>query len=120
MLETIKNNREIFDKLYRARNDADSFRNVLTKMSRIETSALAEVALNCLYGAICFSHGKCRRLQAIKPVLKSLSAMGIGPATRKKICLLHVDEIAAFLEIVYKNLQTLIWNPPPLRKMVSK
>ncbi len=120
MLETIKNNREIFDKLYRARNDSDSFRNVLSKMSRVQTTALAEVALNCLYGAIGFSHGKRRRLQAIKPVLKSLSAMGIGPTTRKKICLLHVDEIAAFLEIVYKNLQTLIWNPPPIKKMVNK
>ncbi len=117
MLENVRSNRDIFERLYRARNDMNNFTRILEKMTRSQTTAVAEVALNCLYGAIGFAQGKRRRLQVIKPVLKSISTIGIPPKIRKKICLSHVDELAAFIEIVYKNLQSLIWKDQEATKI---
>ena len=110
MWETVKDEHEFFKKLYKNVEDGEAFKSVLSRMTRKQTNALAEVALNVLFGAIGVAFQKRRRFQAIKPFLRSLSAPGLGTPTRKKSALTHVNEVATLVELIYRNLDELIWR----------
>ncbi len=110
MWHAVKEEENFFKKLYDAREDAAYLKDLLARMTRKQTNALAEVALNVLFGAIGVAFQKRRRFQAIKPFLRALSGPGIGPVTRKKTVLTHINEVATFLELIYRNLNELIWR----------
>ncbi len=110
MLNDVKNQKAFFTKMWENRDRDDARLEILKKMTRKQTQALAEVALNVRFGAIGVSREKRRRLQVIKPFLRSLSAIGVGPIIRKRVAIAHVDETYALIELVYHNLNDLIWR----------
>ncbi len=110
MWQTVRDEHDFFKKLYKNLEDGEAFKSILSRMTRKQTNALAEVALNVLFGAIGVCFQKRRRFQAIKPFLRSLSAPGLGTPTRKKSALTHVNEDATLVELIYRNLDELIWR----------
>ncbi len=110
MWQSVKEEEKFFKNLYDSREDVDHMKQLLSGMTRKQTNALAEVALNVLFGAIGVAFQKRRRFQAIKPFLRALSAPGIGAVTRKKTVVTHVNEVATFVELIHRNLRELIWR----------
>ena len=110
MLSDVKDEKAFFTRMYKNRNHDEEKVKILKKMTRKQTNALSEVALNVRFGAIGVAGEKRRRLQAMKPFIRSISAVGAGPIIRKRIALSHPAETFTLIELVYTNLNNLIWR----------
>ncbi len=107
---SIKEHRNMFLAIANGPEDNELRKDFLKPLSRKQVKAIAELAVNVLYGTIGLSKIKKQKLRPIRPFLRSLSKEDIGATLRKKIILSHPAETFLLISTVLRNLEDLIWH----------
>ncbi len=106
----------MFVALHNAPEDDKIRHALLNKLTPSQVKAIALVALNVLHGSIGVAEKKKKQLSQIKNFLRSLTADNKSTSKRKRILLKNHRETYLLINLLYTNLDLLIWRDENRRK----
>ena len=109
-MDRVYKERPFFFALFNAPDDYSLRRGLLKRMSPSQVKALSLVALNVLHGAIGVAEKKKKQLIPMKPFLRSVSSEEVSTSRRKEVIVAHVDETFLLVQLLFRNLDLLIWR----------
>ncbi len=116
MMERVFRERPMFVAMHNAPDNNNIRHALVKKLSPSQVKAIALVALNVLHGSIGVAEKKKKQLSQIKNFLRSLTGDDKSTSKRKRILLKNLRDTFLLVNLLYTNLDLLIWRDENLRK----